>query len=99
MKKVSEMFKNKDLRQPNSVVELNDACATELAPGLSTLYSPQISTKSHVRDVVDVLLELGKIKEEQADEIRNEQEEKGYGDVEQLALKKGINSDDLLTEK
>ena len=56
MKKVSEMFKNKDLRQPNSVVELNDACATELAPGLSTLYSPQISTKSHVRDVVDVLL-------------------------------------------
>jgi type IV pilus assembly protein PilB len=99
MKKVSEMFKNKDLRQPNSIVELNDACATELAPGLSTLYSPQISTKSHVRDVVDVLLELGKITDEQADEIRNEQEEKGYGDVEQLALKKGINSDDLLMAK
>ena len=99
MKSVSTLFKNKDLRQSNSIVELNSACATELAPGLSTLYSPQISTKSHIRDVVDVLLELEKITVQQADDIRLEQEEKGYGDVEQLVLKSGVNSDDLLMAK
>jgi type IV pilus assembly protein PilB len=99
MKRVSTLFKNKDLRQSNSVVELNNACATELAPGLSTLYSPQITTKSHIRDAVDVLLELEKITVEQADNIRREQEEKGYGDVEQLVLKNGVNYDDLLLAK
>jgi len=99
MKRVSALFKNKDSRKSGSIVELNNTCATELAPGLSTLYSPQMTTKSHIRDAVDVLLELEKITVQQADNIRHEQEEKGYGDVEQLVLKNGVNQDDLLMAK
>jgi type IV pilus assembly protein PilB len=69
-----------------------------LAPGLSNLYSPQLSDVTHVRDVVDILLEMKKISAEQADQVRRQEREK-VGDAEQLLAKEGVSATDILEAK
>ena len=62
--------KNKDVHDQAVAVEENGGDDGELVRGLSNLYSPQSEAVAHVRDVADVLLELGRITEPQFEEIR-----------------------------
>ena len=50
-----------------------------LAPGLCNLYSPQTSEAAHVRDMIDVLVEMEKITAQQAEQIRRQDAQKARG--------------------
>jgi type IV pilus assembly protein PilB len=68
--------------------------------GLSDLYSPEPTSQSHVRDVADVLLELGKIGDEQYGRLRRELMNRPGMDPATWLLKEGlIDSDDVLCAK
>lgn len=70
-----------------------------LAPGLCTLYSPEMCELTHVRDMADVLLETGKITPQQMDQIRQQQQSKNGTDVEQMLGKFDLGQDDILKAK
>jgi len=66
-------------------------------PGLSDLYFPEEPGESHVRDVADVLLEMGKISREQHARLRQEQTAKPASDAATLLLKAQFcSADDIL---
>jgi len=66
-------------------------------PGLSDLYFPEEAGESHVRDVADVLLEMGKISREQHTRLRQEQTAKPASDAATLLLKAQFcSADDIL---
>ncbi|MBE0535669.1 MAG: Flp pilus assembly complex ATPase component TadA [Phycisphaerae bacterium] len=67
-----------------------------LAPGLCNLYSPQMSDITHVRDMVDVLVEMEKITAQQAEQIRRQETTKAGGGVEGLLKKAGATDEDML---
>jgi type IV pilus assembly protein PilB len=68
--------------------------------GLSELYSPEQTSESHVYDIADVLLDMGKINPQQHASLRKKQQEKPASDVAELLLKVGtINTDDILEAK
>jgi len=72
----------------------------ETIAGLSELYVPEETSESHVRDVADVLLELGKISTEQEAEVRQEQSSRPGSDAAVLLLKAGMcSAEDVLTAK
>ena len=52
--------------------------------GLSNLYSPQEDTPSHVRDVADVLCEMGKITSDKLLSVRKLQEQKPDCEISQI---------------
>ncbi len=58
----------------NSVNDYPDNDGLEEINGLSQLYSPEQDAAVHVRDIADVLREMGKISEEQLSELRGIQE-------------------------
>jgi type IV pilus assembly protein PilB len=58
--------------------------STEEICGLSNLYSPQEHTPAHVRDVADVLYEMGKINADQLSGVRQLQAEKKGSDITQI---------------
>ncbi|MCE5185763.1 MAG: Flp pilus assembly complex ATPase component TadA [Planctomycetaceae bacterium] len=72
---MKRIFGKKTERQANDpapgIIEL-DAGQTELAPGLRNLYSPQLTTKSRMRDLADMLCELTAVTSEQVAQIREE---------------------------
>lgn len=61
------------------------ASADQDVQGLSELYSPDKASESHVYDIVDVLLEMGKITERQQAEIRSRQKANSSRDGADLA--------------
>jgi len=67
-----------------------------LAPGLCNLYSPQTSDIKHVRDMVDVLVEMEKITAQQAEQIRRQEASKAAGGIEGLLKKAGATDEDML---
>ncbi len=67
--------------------------------GLVDLYSPEESSASHVHDIVDVLLELGRLTGEQHSLVRQKQAGQSGADVESLLLESGLGSDDILMAK
>ncbi len=67
-----------------------------LAPGLCNLYSPQTSEIKHVRDIVDVLVEMEKITSQQGEQIRRQDSGKASGGVEALLKKVGAAEEDIL---
>ncbi len=58
----------------NSIDDYPDNGGLEEISGLSQLYSPEQDATVHVRDIADVLHEMGKISEEQLSELRQIQE-------------------------
>ncbi|MHC4571415.1 MAG: GspE/PulE family protein, partial [Planctomycetota bacterium] len=65
--------------------------------GLSDLYFPEEAGESHIRDIADVLLDMGKLTPEQHIHVRQEQSAKPGSDAAALLLKAGIvNDDDVL---
>ena len=81
----------------SAAIEL-EAGQTELSPGLRNLYCPQATTKSRVRDIVDILTDEQVIQEDQAAQIRTEQEQSGT-EVEKLLAKQGVSDEQILRAK
>ena len=81
------------------VVTKDDGNEPQLMRGLSNLYSPEMTERSHIRDLADVLSEMGKITDAQLDQVRGEEGKKGAGDVESLLKRIGVNPDDILRAK
>ncbi len=72
-------------------------------PGLSELYFPEEPDQHHSRDIVDILSEMGKISEEQAERIRTDSARIGpatSSTAEAVILRMGIvSSEDILRAK
>ena len=71
--------------------------------GLSELYFPEEADESHVRDIVDVLVEMGRLTSAQCAQLRRQCRRDGGeidGDVEAILLKEGmVSSTEILTAK
>jgi type IV pilus assembly protein PilB len=71
--------------------------------GLSELYFPEENGESHVHDIADVLLDMGKLTHEQHAHLRQESAGRRAdtgSDIETLLLEAGLsNADDILTAK
>jgi type IV pilus assembly protein PilB len=68
--------------------------------GLIELYSPDDSGKSHPYDIADVLVEMGRLTQQQCVQLRQEHSDKTGSDIETLLLKSGLSSpDDILMAK
>ena len=66
--------------------------------GLSDLYSPEQAGESHVYDIADALLDMGKINAKQLASLRKKQQTKPTSDIAELLLKmEKISADDILT--
>ncbi len=63
-----------------------DDNALEDISGLSNLYSPEEDSTTHVRDVANVLLEMGKITADQLSGIRKHHAEKPDYEIDQIIL-------------
>ncbi|HUU19730.1 MAG TPA: hypothetical protein VMW72_21445, partial [Sedimentisphaerales bacterium] len=75
-----------------------DCSEDQSVRGLSELYSPEQASESHVYDIADVLLEMGKINSKQLTSLRKQQQAKPASDITPLLLKmEKISSDDILT--
>jgi type IV pilus assembly protein PilB len=68
-------FKNSNDTRLRNGADFDDSTAA--LKGLSNLYDPQEHPKTHVRDLADVLLELGKIDDGQLAQVRQKQQAKG----------------------
>ncbi len=91
--------KKKNLREQN-LFSQGDAESGQLIQGLSELYSPCAAEDIHVRNVADVLLEMGKISTEQFQQISVEQTQKPASDIVQIILKlKLATPEDILMAK
>ncbi len=72
----------------------------EEIPGLSNLYSPEQAVEFHERDLADVLLEIGKINNDQLSFVRREQEANPGSDLERILQKNGlVDKTDILEAK
>jgi len=68
--------------------------------GLSDLYSPEPTSQTHVRDAADILLEMGKITDEQYGRLRRELMNRPGVDAAMWLLKEGwVKTDDVLHAK
>jgi type IV pilus assembly protein PilB len=66
--------------------------------GLSELYSPEQTTESHTHDIVDILLDMGKINAKQHTSLRKKQKANPSSDVSSLLSKtEKISTEDILT--
>jgi type IV pilus assembly protein PilB len=73
-------------KQPgeNDISDYPDNECTEEIKGLSNLYCPQEDSPAHVRDIADVLSEMGKITAKQLSQIRRAQKKKPTCDITQI---------------
>ncbi len=67
----------------NGIIDCSDNSCTGEINGLSDLYCPQEDSAAHIRDVADVLLEMGEITAEQLSEVKCIQAEKPGRDITQ----------------
>ncbi|AQT69571.1 Type II traffic warden ATPase [Anaerohalosphaera lusitana] len=68
--------------------------------GLSCLYSPQRTEVAHVRDIVDILSDMGKLAPEKVEQIRAEASSRRGADVEQILVAgKYVTPEDVLIAK
>ncbi|MHC5082920.1 MAG: GspE/PulE family protein [Planctomycetota bacterium] len=94
---MKRLFGKKTERQTDysaATIELT-AGETELAPGLQNLYSPEATTKTRVRDLIDILVQENTLTDEQASKIRAENA-KSSADLEKLVAKEGVEQNDIL---
>ena len=99
MKKLFGSHNKTDDSGDNAIVDLQGGGDAQLPPGLQCLYSPQVAEKAHVRDIVDILGESGKLTEDQIEQMRREESNRGDCDIEHLVLKAGVGEDDVLMAK
>jgi len=92
----------KDLQQSSDTgtVPVGNCSENQSVLGLSDLYSPEQSGESHVYDIADALLDMGKINPKQLASLRKKQQTKPTSDIAELLLKmEKISADDILTAK
>lgn len=78
----------------------NGANNGNMAKGLQVLYAPEKTEESHIRDVADVLVEMGKLNSEQLGKVHQEDLKKNCGNLEQLIMESGAASaEDVLMAK
>ena len=99
MKQIFKTHKKASAQRPDAVDDFENSSETMVVRGLSNLYSPQVTKKAHVRDVIDVLYELEVIDSEQVEKIRRDGQNNAGGNIEQVALRCGISADDILRAK
>jgi len=75
------------LREPNDISDYQDNGGADEIMGLSNLYCPQEDGPAHIRDIADVLSEMGKITADQLSGIRQKQGEKPACDIAQVIKK------------
>ncbi len=68
----------------NDISNYPDNECTEEIKGLSNLYCPQEDSPAHIRDIADVLSEMGKITADQLSGIRRKQGKKPACDIAQI---------------
>lgn len=74
-----------------------DRFENEPIRGLSDLYIPQEDDESHVQDIADILLDMGKLTAAEHASLRQEQAARPGSDVTTLLLRNSqINKDDIL---
>lgn len=101
--------KEKDLSEPGSESQDRVGAATsagqngpenESIRGLSDLYFPEESAKSHVQDIADVLRDAGKLTHQQHARLQQEQSQKPAMDVAAWLIKEGfVDANDVLMAK
>jgi type IV pilus assembly protein PilB len=99
-KKQHSSKSEKDLQRnkENEVSANTDFSEEQSVLGLSELYSPVQTSESHTHDVIDVLLEMGKIDKKQHASLRKKQKANPSSDVSSLFSKTDkISTDDILT--
>ncbi|MDI6449812.1 GspE/PulE family protein [Anaerobaca lacustris] len=75
-------------------------CDDEEVRGLSDLYSPEPTSQAHVRDAADILLEMGRITDEQYGRLRRELMNRPGIDATMWLLKEGwATAEDVLCAK
>jgi type IV pilus assembly protein PilB len=79
----------------NSVDDYTDNGGLEEISGLSQLYSPEQDAAVHVRDIADVLHEMGKLTEEQLSELRRTQETKDSDICKVIVEKNYVEEPDI----
>jgi type IV pilus assembly protein PilB len=101
MKRLFGFDKKTDLKEGgDAAVEVDGNDEAQLIRGLSNLYSPKPTGQSRMRDIADVLWEMGKISDEQLEKVHQESLKKGEGHIEQLIRRAGIaDVDDILAAK
>lgn len=83
---------------------------SEHLTGLSTLYSPEPEVDCEpsaeplqsivINDIAHIMLEMGRINEEQLENLRREQTDNGVTDIEKIMLQQGlVNDEDILIAK
>ena len=88
----------KEARSADIEIEYDDRQSP--MDGLQLLYSPEADDSTHVRDLADVLLELGKIDSQQVSQIRRDIAGRSDIDIEQLIIGLGFAAaDDILNAK
>ena len=98
MKRLFGIDKKISVQQDQDPEDIGVDCQTQLVPGLSNLYSPQVTEQTAVRDLVDVLGETGKLTVAQIDNIRSQRSDRG-GELEELILRTGVSEEDILIAK
>ena len=84
MKRLFEFGLKKDGSGGNGISGYSDDVCAEEIKGLSNLYCPQEDSPARIRDVADVLSEMGKITADQLSGIRQAQEKKPDCDIAQI---------------
>jgi len=75
-------------------------CEPQLMQGLSELYSPEKTGESHLYDIADTLVDMGRISSEQRARLRQQQREDASCDVADLLAKSGmVGPEDILEAK
>ena len=99
---MAHIFGFKTKQEPNeqnlmdSPLADSDNGGLEEICGLSQLYSPEQDSSVHIRDIADVLREMGKITEGQISEIRRLQEQTNR-DVLKIIMERGFAKDPVLS--
>ncbi|HOT73942.1 MAG TPA: ATPase, T2SS/T4P/T4SS family [Anaerohalosphaeraceae bacterium] len=90
--------KNKLVLESVSLTELEEQDGQiELAPGLRNLYCPEPKASLHVRDLADVLAEMGALTDQQLQELRSEKVRRE--ELEKHLKKKGLSPEVILEGK
>ncbi len=96
--KQEETLENSSADTAAVALELN--YDDDAVSGLSDLYTPEESVESRVRDIADVLLDMGKLTSKQHAKLRQEVSKEPTLDAEKLLSKKGLcSAEDILTAK
>ena len=98
MKRLFGTDKKISVQQDRGPEDIDVDCQTQLVPGLSNLYSPQVTEQTAVQDLADVLGEMGKLTAAQIDDIRSRRSDRG-GELEELILRSGLGEEDILVAK